>query len=412
MIHLSTLFFKGDKAGMRNREFFDKLLSAMFCAVLVIEFFMNGSLARLGETINVLYSFDNSEPVKQISDIEKEYVNSLWKKKDLLNVYGEFARVLGMRSLFNRSGIFVTDDDYLVLSTGSTTTDYEYYETIEFNEFLEDRGINLLYVNEPTKYTEDSFFAEKFGVETYSNRNMDRFLERIKEAGVDTLDLRESMVNDNLEVEELFYRTDQHWTVPAGLWATRIIANELNERYDYDIDLSIYDENKYIKQEWRNCWLGELGRAVSESYIGLDDYTGMKPDFSTDFTFKNDDGTTYKGSFDDFVDEAVYNTNNDVYYNPSWHYSYDLKNNINNDVANGKVLLVCDSFGHVTQPFLSLGLHEVDWIILRDCDESFSLRDYVVENGYETVIIAYTQHMLGSHDNNKSSNYRMYTFDI
>ena len=75
------------------------------------------------------------------------------------------------------------------------------------------------------------------------------------------------------------------------------------------------------------------------------------------------------------------------------------------------MLVLGDSYEQVTQPFLSLGVHEVDSLILRNYDDSFDLRNYIVENGYDTVIVCYAQFMIGAHDNPNSANYRMFSFE-
>lgn len=75
------------------------------------------------------------------------------------------------------------------------------------------------------------------------------------------------------------------------------------------------------------------------------------------------------------------------------------------------MLIIGDSFEQMTEPFISLGVHEVDSLILRKCDDSFSLRNYIIENGYDTVIVCYSQSMLGAHDNSASANYKMFVFD-
>ena len=53
----------------------------------------------------------------------------------------------------------------------------------------------------------------------------------------------------------------------------------------------------------------------------------------------------------------------------------------------GKLLIVGDSYEQVTEPFIALSVSEVDSLILRNYDDSFSLRNYILENGYDTVII-------------------------
>lgn len=84
-----------------------------------------------------------------------------------------------------------------------------------------------------------------------------------------------------------------------------------------------------------NSWLGEQGRKVAQSYVGLDDYTEIKANFNTNYTFKADEGC-YNGTFDNFINEGVYNTENDVYENISWHYAYSQINCINNNIPDGK----------------------------------------------------------------------------
>ena len=70
-----------------------------------------------------------------------------------------------------------------------------------------------------------------------------------------------------------------------------------------------------------------------------------------------------------------------------------------------------DSYAMVTEPFLSLGVNQIDFLIMRNKDDSFSLRKYILDNQYDTVLICYAQFMIGAHDNPQSDNYRMFTFD-
>ena len=394
-----------------NSSMKSRILAIVFVIVLLSGFLKNGSYMTTEKIFAYLAQDKYTEKSLSVSAIESEYTSTLWHKKDLINLNGAMARNLGMQGFYGNMGMYVTDDNYIVSGYPYTTTDYEYEQTLAFRDFLEANGVNLLYVNEPTKYLDDNLFSAEFGVETYGNRNIDLFLSRIRDAGLNTIDLRDSIVDENINIEDLFYRTDHHWTTPAGLWATKIIAQGLNDTCGYDIDTSILDEGNFDYTEWHDCWLGEQGRKVAESYVGLDDYTEVKPKFETSYVFRKGDGTTYEGTFDNFINEGVYNTENDVYENRSWHYSYNRINCINNNVDYGKVLILGDSYDQVTQPFLSLVVHQVDSLILRDYDDSFSLRSYIIENGYDTVIVAYAQFMVGAHDNKSSANYRMFSFE-
>lgn len=352
----------------------------------------------------------NDKESLSISVLDSEFTSDLWIHKDLINLNGTMAKLLNIQGLYSDMGMYVTDDKYIVSASDYTTTDYEYNQIVAFKEFLDKNDINLLYVNEPTKYIDDDFFKEEFGIETYSNRNMDVFISRIQDANISAIDLRENIKAEGLNVFDLFYRTDHHWTTEAGLWAAQRIVEAMNEHCGYDIDTKIYDISNYNITEWKNCWLGEQGKKVGKTYVGLDDYTEIKPKFTTNYTFKSSNGN-YNGTFDNFINEDVYNLENDVYENSSWHYSYSQLNCINNNVEYGKVLIVGDSYTQVIKPFISLGVHEVDSVVLRNYDDTFSLRNFILANKYDTVIICYAQFMVGAHDNPSSANYRMFTFE-
>ena len=395
-----------------NNNIIKQIVAVIFLATLFLGFIKNGSNLAVDQYINYLKQYAyHSDGTLTLENIETNYTSKIWKHKELVNLNGLLAKTLKMHGLYSDIGIYVTNDKYIVSASPYTTTDYEVDEIIAFRDFLKSNGINLIYVNEPTKYIDDNMFKNEFGIETYSNRNMDVFLERINAAGVNTIDLRKNIEEEDLNISELFYRTDHHWKTPTGLWASKVMAEGLNNYCGYSIDLSVFDERNFIRNEWTECWLGEQGRKVGSTYVGLDNYTELKPDFPTDYTFKKNNGSTYDGTFDAFIDEAVYNTENDIYENKSWHYSYRRLNCINNNIDNGKILLLCDSYDVVTQPFLSLQIHEMDSLVLRDYGDSFNLRDFIVSNGYDTVIIAYAQFMVGAHDNPSSANYRMFTFD-
>ena len=395
---------------MIKESYCKKKLTILFCIAMFLFSIKSGSYAGFENIINYLKQNTENGLTITMDSIEAQYVGSLWKERSFINLNGTMARLLNMQGYYSSMDMYITDDRYIVSASAQTTTDYEYEETMALKSFLDERGIHLLYVNEPTKYIDDSLFIHEFGIETYSNRNADLFLQRISDGGVNVIDLREKLLEDELNVFDMFYRTDHHWTTLSGLWAAREIAEGLNEYCGYSIDTSIYAEGNYTFTSWEDCWLGEQGRKVGETYVGLDDYTEVKPNFSTNYTFKTSEGFV-DGTFDNFINENIYNTENNVYENSSWHYSYSQINCINNNVDYGKVLILGDSFEQVTEPFISLGVSEVDTLVLRGYDDSFSLRQYIEENDYDTVIICYAQFMIGAHDDISSANYRMYSFE-
>ncbi len=389
-----------------KRDTAKKTLALLFSAVLFLNFLLDGSFGQLEK----LSCYLNSEK-PPLSETESEFCNNIVGKTSLINLNGSAARFFRIRGYYAREyGIYVTDEPCVVSAYPRTSTDYEYEQTEDFYCFLRDNGVNLLYVNLPIKYLDDSLIENSFGVPSWSNRNLDLFLDRLRGEEIPVLDLRDAIRAEGMDSFELFYRTDHHWTVPAGLWAARHIAQGMNESCGGGIDPALYDESNYSFTHWDACWLGEQGRLLAMPYVGLDDFTEVKPLFETHFTFKDGPKAGEDGSFDDFVNEALYYEEPDYYRSDSWHYSYQPVDCINRDVPDGKVLLLGDSYSNVLMPFLSLGVHEIDWLMLRSYDSSFDLRKTILDNGYDTVLICYAQFMLGAHDNPDSANYRMFDF--
>ncbi len=349
----------------------------------------------------------DTEETLTMDHISTEYMDSFWQKRHFIDLNGWMAKRLRIQGYFSDEGIYITDSGYILSPAEKTSTDYEFEETMKFYTYLKQKGINLVYVNEPTKCLDDRIFSRLFGIDSFSNQNADLFLSRITKAGIPVLDLRHELVRDGMEIRNMFYRADHHWTTRSGLWATRKIAEKLNSCCGYTIDTSVYDERNYSFKEWSKSWLGEQGRKIGASYTGLDDYVEIKPKFNTSFTFKY--RKKWKnGTFDQFIDESAYDTSADIYSTKSWHYSYDQPNVINHNVEKGKVLVLGDSYEQVVVPFLALGVSELDALILRNYDGD--LKEYIEAGDYDTVLICYAQFMIGAHDDPESVNYKMFTF--
>lgn len=356
-------------------------------------------------------------------DAASAILSELPFKSDLIELNGRTMKLAGTRSYYTIiNGISITRDNYNVGRYNPTTTDYEVEQMTAFREYLDTKGIGLLYVSEPAKYIDDAFYTEEFGGESYLNRNTDLFLERIGEAGINYVDLRDNIRKDNLDPLDLFYRTDHHWTVPASKWAAAIVAEKLNQDYGYHIDLSLYEDNQFNVVEYKDAWLGEQGKKVALSYIGKDDYTMMEPLYPTSYNIYQRGGDPLKtsvasGDFGLFINKNIYNPEADPYTSSSWHYAYlgskySMSWSIRNENADyGKVLVLGDSYEASMFPFLTLGIQDSTLIVPRSLPEGVTVRSIVEQGDYDTVIIAYAQFMIGSHGDEANANYKMFTLE-
>lgn len=334
----------------------------------------------------------------------------------MVDVNGKFNKKAGLRETFKDSGGVILSNGYIAGVYQKTSTNYEYKQVKKLAKFLGSNGIDFLYVNKPTKYMDDDVIAAELGLDSYTNRNADKFLLRISKAGINNLDLRERL---NKKVSfSYFYRTDHHWTVPAGQEGAENIVTELEKDFGYEIDHSISGKENYRYKKYKDIWLGEQGKKMGKTYVGMDDFTLVTPKFDTSFTVSKRDKEGKTGSFGKVlvnkkaIKKAVKSKKGtDSYHGSSLHYAYN--GNIGRIINNGKccdrkILVIGDSYDTVTNAFLALYFRQVDSIIMRTFKKD--LHEFILENGYDTVIVSYAQFMIGAHDKKDSANRMMFTF--
>lgn len=261
-----------------------------------------------------------------------DYLSTLPFKQGMVDINGTLAKAFNMREVYKNSGGIVLNNGYVAGTYTYTSADYEIQQIAELKAYLDERGIQLLYVNEPTKYIDDRVIAEDLGLSTYINDNTDRFLLRLEELGIRYIDLRDTIIEQGLDSFSMFYKTDHHWTVQMGKMAAEVISEELNNFYGYNIDLSLYEPNKFIYKEYPNAWLGEQGKKLGKSFVGLDDFTYIAPDYDTAFNVSCSGSVISTGAFGQvLVEQTMYlpENNDNIYTAPSWHYSYMWDSRIN-----------------------------------------------------------------------------------
>lgn len=384
------------------------LAALVAVAILFVGFRSNLPSKGIDYASRIMYAEEDGTILDKYSTFEKEWTDTQWGRKEMIELNGTVLKKLGVQTFYKDIGINVTDDGYSVGIYPETSTDYEYDQLVSLKAFLDENDIKLLYVNQPVKYIDDQYTMDQFGKQSYVNRNADKLLSRLKKAGIDCVDIRDSMRAENKDIKSMYYKADQHMTVPAGMWATEKLAEGLNKYCDYEIDTSLYDSEKYNFTEYEDVWLGEQGRKAAATYTGLEDYTVVTPKFETHYTIK-DNGES--ATFDDFLEWPIFISETDLYDGPSWHYAYHRVDCINEDVEKGKILVLGDSYSHVTVPFLSLGVHELDSLIIRFREDDYRLRDVIKDGGYDTVVVSYASFMIGAHDDPENANKDLFTFD-
>ncbi len=312
-----------------------------------------------------------------------------------IEVYGGNQKILGKKTLPdpNYSYLFLTESGQITYQIPERDLTKEAKKIIELQAALKKEDLPFLWVLAPfrlldeTKVTPITF--------DYGDENSDAFLEQLKNHRVNNLDLRipfRNYLKEGLTQEDLFYNTDHHWTIPAALKATGVIAKTLDEHFDFSIGDKIYNENNYIFQTQKDSFIGSMGRRVGLLYGGKDDFTLVLPKFSTDIQlWETDYGVTTdsRGPFNESV--LVKENLEDPELTANRYAAYHGDNEelvfINHRIHQGKILIIKDSFGVPIYSFLSLGVHEV-----RALDPRLfkgSILEYAKEYQPQVVIFLY-----------------------
>lgn len=244
-------------------------------------------------------------------------------------------------------------------------------------KYLETKNINFLYFYSPTKECAiDNQMPD--GVTSYANENIDIYINAMNKLKINNVDLRETLHKDNLDHYSLFYKTDHHWNVDAGFWATSEIENELNKRFDLKIK-NINQIGSFSKTVYKNAMFGSMGKTVSHFNEKSEDFDILFPNFKNNFSLEiPDKGINTTGDFKNiFIDYKWLNTvekEGGGYAYDSILYGnrpYEKITNLNN--KNGpKILMIRDSFSIAVAPYLAFSCSELVLIDTRNTNGNFT----------------------------------------
>lgn len=385
-----------------KKLFQTKYLTMLCFLVLLAIMFQQGMSPVCSSVVKAARVFRNTGEI-DTSIIEKPFDNNFEGKNFFITLNGAYQNLMGAREVNKR---YKLDNGHLTYVIGSYNMEEIAQNTIEFRDALSALHIPMVYVNTPFKiHQTDKQLPEN--ILDYSNENANIFLEHLRKENVTTLDLRENIVEDNLDHYNMFYKTDHHWKAEAGLWAAGEISAFLSALDDdYSVEETILNPSSYTYEVHENIFLGSAGRRVGRLYAGMDDFTVITPNFETKLSFSAENGPVHReGSFSDvfIVRDALYPDDpltSNVYstYCGSSFSQMELRNHGTESGPSctpKKLLLIRDSFSDVLIPFLSLGYEQLDVLDLRTFEGN--LMDYIERSCPDMVLVVYNP---GAYENN------------
>ena len=292
------------------------------------------------------------------------------------------------------NGVKDIGDGHYVQFTGKKDLSDSVEAVINFYKWCNNRGFQFLYVQAPGVINHDDY-PNIDGVLDFSNANADMFVNDLRKDGVEVLDLRKCLEIESHAKNRLFssyfYKTDHHWNVDGGIWAAGEVARSLTKMLGVDFDNYFYDINNYRKDVYEKWFLGSAGKKVTLARAVPDDICLLYPTFDTSVEINiPSKKILQKGDFSIFYDmSAIFPKN---YYNANPYSTYLHSDNPvvilkNNNVEQGKVLIIKDSFSNVMAPFLSLSFREVHMLDLRAY--TGSVKSYIERNEPDVVVCEY-----------------------
>ena len=327
------------------------------------------------------------------------YTDNLYKSNIFIDVYSTSQRLLGVKVLDDAGlgAIVVDNHDMLHFIEKRYDVTFCAQHLINLSNELNKNEIPLIYIQTPNKKLKN-YTVFPLGFDNYANDNADDFLKILTRYNIDYIDLREKLVEDNLDLSTLFYKTDHHWTTPTAFWAFCKTVETLNFRYDMQIDPDVYyrNINNYTTTIYKNCFLGSQGRRVGSAIVGVDDYTLISPKFETDYTIYDANDSVVKPLASGKFEESIINqdkiTPTDIatdrhaaYFGADFGHLSVINNNLN---KGKRIVVVKDSFALPYCAFLSTCVSEVQMIDMRDFSK-IALAQYIKDYKPDIVIFLY-----------------------
>lgn len=330
--------------------------------------------------------------------IETVVSNVLVGKRYIREIYGGCSLLLSPRELvLSKGNVLVKDGDGFLENFYITKYDISEAEAkiMELRNVCRDNGTEFAYISFPSKSDNSTSFAT-YGIDTNSEETRRKFLAWLTEHDIHVLDVRKYLERDGYNKKDIFYKTDHHWTAPAGLYGARLIAGYLNDTFGYTLRTDLLDEKQFTYKKHSNIWLGETGRKPSKTWVGvLDDFIEVTPIFESRLHIGSQYGNyDREGDFSLLVDTSGYSGDKDR-YTYSAHYSYGRYVGsptwIHNDNIDGKkILIIKDSFSMVVIPFLALVNSDIAVWDTRIEKTKNGLYQFIKDNNFDLVLVEYT----------------------
>ncbi|PJI06710.1 MULTISPECIES: DHHW family protein [Clostridium] len=353
-----------------DRLFFKKFITSILFVILLFVLSFNNFAKNYTSLLNAFKNtkFNSISINSATSSLENTLNDSTYGKYTFIELYGYIQKLMCKNEESNFE--VVKDENGFLHYTYFASQPNAVYPLVKrmqaLKSNLKDKNTKLIYMMPPDKYIR-GYSKFPYGIPySYSNETADAFLNLLKKNNINTIDLRKNLSKSDIPNDQLFFKTDHHWTIQTAFYEFGELVKTLNERYDLNIDKDGFytNKNNYNFITYKNSYVGSMGRKTGITYSGVDDFTLIYPKFDTNYNFYCKTGSqifNFNGRFEDtLLTISPFRTNKGTYDLEADKYSSYLFGNrgivhvTNKNNPNGpKVLFVKDSVTVPLAAFLS-----------------------------------------------------------
>lgn len=385
-----------------KKYFLKKKLFALVFFVVLFSFSIFNFMHSY-EPLKELITDPEREEAITVTQLEASINEELLGRMKFIETYGYIQVLLDKRESNNFTSI-IDEDGFLHYASFYREEDPRIFEYAMRLKRLQDcvapNDTKVLFVVTPGKYCPDETVFRKGISVNNPNPVVDELLFYLNRLGIETLDLRDSLPNENLSYEETFFKTDHHWTIPAAFYATGEVIAKIEESFGENLDPEGYytDINNYDLVTYEQGMLGSMGRKTGAVFSGLEDFTAVWPRFEGDFYREclSESGSrvsTYKGSFTEALMDTELLIHKDDVYSDSQYSTYlnglrIYEKIINNENPDGpSFFMIRDSYFSPVMAFMMPMCGRIDAIWSLEETRELDIESYVKEEKFDYIIM-------------------------
>lgn len=339
---------------------------------------------------------------KTVSALDGSIIETMYERMKFIETYSLMQTLMDKRE-FNNFSYIKDEDGYLHYASffREDTNDMAAYarRLKRLQDCVEPNGTKVLFFVTPGKYVRGMTRFRTGMPVNNPDVIVDEMLFQLNRYGVETVDCRKYIPNQDMTVQDAFFRTDHHWTIPAAFAATQVLVEQMKEKFGEDLDPEGFymDPAQYERKMYRHGMLGSMGRKTGACFAGIEDFEALWPRFTNQYDRVcmgvNDATQHFSGdTVDSLMDKDVLLEHKDIYSDSQYSlYLNGLRpyeQIVNLDNPDGcKIFAIRDSYFSPMMVFLAPMCGQIDAMWSLEESHKLDIESYVKENRFDYIIM-------------------------